>query len=229
METWDLSSSASWNLWAYVRERFPAWLALPLPLLLVFAALREKSVLPAEFAGAFVMAALLIFELRLWDDLFDLELDRTLHPERVLCRSPSLRPFRGLLFVLMAINFTLVALLRAWWGTALFLTLHVLLAAWYGFRNLVSLGPLANYHVVLLKYPLIVFILGATMATDISAPPLLLSAALVYLAMCIYEVMHDARLRALHGARICLAVDCLLLAAIGCRAVLSVVWFRHSP
>src|SRR5687767_11990474 len=104
METWELSSSTSGNLWAYVRERFPAWLALSLPLVLVLAALREKSVLPAEFAAAFLMAALLVFELRLWDDLADLELDRQFHPERVLCRSASARPFLALLFVLIAIN-----------------------------------------------------------------------------------------------------------------------------
>jgi hypothetical protein len=108
-----------------------------------------------------------------------------------------------------------------------FLTLHVLLATWYGCRHLVSLGAFANYHVVLLKYPLIVLMLGAATAADVFVPPLLISAGLVYLALCAYEVLHDARLRALHGARICLAVDCLLFAAVGCLAVLSAVWF-HS-
>jgi len=63
---------------------FPAWLVLLLPLVLVLATLREKAASPAEFAAAFVMAACLIFELRLWDDLSDLELDRQLHPERRL-------------------------------------------------------------------------------------------------------------------------------------------------
>lgn len=221
METRDLSSSTSWNLLAYVQERFPAWLALLLPSLLAVAALRQKAVMPAEFAAAFVMAAFLVFELRLLDDLFDLELDRRIYPERVLCRSASLRPFFGLLIGLVIINFTIVALLRPWWGTALLVILHGLLAAWYGCRNLVFLGPLANYHVVLLKYPLIVLILGATIPSDLSTLRLFFSAALVYLAMCVYEVMHDARLRALYVARICLAVECLLLAAVGCLAFLS--------
>lgn len=229
METWELSSSTSGNLWAYVRERFPAWLALLLPLALVLAALREKSVLPAESAAAFLMAALLVFELRLWDDLCDLEVDRQLHPERVLCRATSVRPFLRLLFVLIAINFALVGLLRSWWGVALLLTLHILLLAWYQCRNLISLGPLANYHVVLLKYPLIVLILGMATAADLFSLPHLLSAGLVYLALCTYEMLHDARLKALPGARLCLAVDCLLLAAVGCLAVLSAVWFRNSP
>jgi len=52
---------------------------------------------------------------------------------------------------------------------------------------------------------------------------------MVYLAMCIYEVLHDGRLRALREGRVCLAVDCLLLAAVGCLAMLSAVWFRNSP
>ena len=62
----------------------------------------------AETAAAYVMALLLVLELRLWDDLCDLELDRQIHPDRVLCQSASVRPFLGLFFILMAINFALV-------------------------------------------------------------------------------------------------------------------------
>lgn len=224
-----MSSSTSGNLWAYVRERLPAWLALLLPCMLVFAALREKVLVPAQLVPAFVMAALLVFELRLWDDLSDLELDRRLHPQRVLCRASVVRPFLNLLFVLITINFTLVAILRAWWGTAPLVTLHVLLAGWYASRNMIASGSLANFHVVLLKYPLIVLILGATSAAEISSPLLLISAALIYLVLCLYELMHDTRLWGMPGARLCLAVDCLLLAAVGWLAFRSDVWFRHSP
>ena len=36
--------------------------------------------------------------------------------------------------------------------------------------------------------------------------------------------LHDARLRLLRTARICLAIECALLAALGCLAVWSLGW-----
>jgi 4-hydroxybenzoate polyprenyltransferase len=222
METGDLSTSPSGNLPAYVRTRFPAWLAILLPLLLVLLALRERVIDPAELAAAFVLALLLVFELRLWDDVCDRELDRQVHPERVLCRAETVRPFVGLLLFMMGVNFTLVTVLRPWSSVVVLLALHLLLAAWYAARKqLFFLGRIANYHVVLLKYPVIVGILAARPTTDWASPPLLFSMAVVYLGLCIFEVAHDAALRRLPVARICLAVECLVLAAVGCLAVMS--------
>ena len=228
MGTEDLSSSPSAILLAYVRTRFPAWLALLLPLLLVLLALRERIVVPAEFAAAYALALLLVFELRLWDDLCDREIDQQEHPERVLCRAASVRSFLGLLFVTIAINFVLAALLRPWWSLVALVAIHLLLAIWYRFREQILPERIANYHVVLLKYPVIVWILGARTAVDRASLPLLYSLAAAYLGLCIYEVAHDASLRKLRGARICLAVECLLLAAVGCLAAYSAGWLRFS-
>jgi 4-hydroxybenzoate polyprenyltransferase len=197
------------------------WLAVLLPLLLVLAALRERVALNGETAVALVTALALVLELRLWDDLCDRELDRQIQPDRVLCQSASVRPFLVLLVVLMAINFALVVLLRGWWAGAILAGLHVFLAAWYGLRCRVNCGPVVNYHVVLLKYALIVWMLGAVAASDLASAPLVFSACAVYLGLCIFEAGHDARLRSLPAARICLAIECLLLAALGCVAVWS--------
>ena len=223
-----MSSSPSGILLAYIRTRFPAWLALLLPLLLALLASRERIVMPLEFAAAYLLALLLVFELRLWDDLFDREIDRQQHPDRVLCRAASVRPFLGLLFVTTAINFVLTAVLRPWWSLVALLALHLFLAIWYHVRDQTLAGRIANYHVVLLKYPVIIWILGARTVTDCASPPLLFSLAAAYLGLCVYEVAHDASLRKLRVARICLAVESLLLAAVGCLAAYSAGWLRFS-
>jgi 4-hydroxybenzoate polyprenyltransferase len=216
-------------LWAYVRTRFPLWLAASLPLLLVLAALRERVAFDSETAVAFVMALALVLALRLWDDLCDRELDRQVHPERVLCQAASVGPFVGLLVVLIAINFALAMLLRGWWAAAILLGLHALLTVWYALRDRCNWGPVANYHIVLLKYPLIALMLGARTASEIASAPILFSAGAVYLGLCIVEAAHDARLRRLRAARIALAIECLLLAALGCLAAQSAGWLSHWP
>jgi 4-hydroxybenzoate polyprenyltransferase len=196
------------------------WLAILLPLTLVLAALRERVTNLAESAPAWWLALLLVLQLRLWDDLRDVEQDRQIHPERVLCQAVSLRPFWGLLFVLMAINLGLAMLLRGWHAVVLLLGLHSLLATWYGWRGSANTWPAFNYHVVLLKYPLIVWMLGAVTVADVVSAPLVVSTVVVYLGVCIFEVAHDPQLWRLRSAQVCLSVECLLLAAIGCLMVL---------
>src|SRR4051812_43749345 len=110
METGDLSSSPRRDLLEYISTRFPPRIALLLPLMLVLFALRERIVNPRECALGFVIALLLVLELRLWDDLCDRECDRHNHPERLLCRTESVRPFLVLLSLLMMLNFGLLAL-----------------------------------------------------------------------------------------------------------------------
>jgi hypothetical protein len=210
-------------------SRFPAWLALLLPLGLALAALREKASHFAQFAISFTMALLLVFELRLWDDLCDIDRDRSEHPERVLGGSASLWPFWALVGLLMAINFALAILLRGWLVAAVLLGMHVLLAAWYGVRRQIQWLPVVNYHVMLLKYPVIVWMLGALTVTDFVGPPLLLAAAMAYLALCIYEVAHDKQLRQLRRAQIIAAVESVLLVALGCSSFLPAGWLRLPP
>jgi hypothetical protein len=107
--------------------------------------------------------------------------------------------------------------------------MHVLLAAWYGVRRQIQWLPVVNYHVMLLKYPVIVWMLGALTVTDFVGPPLLLAAAMAYLALCIYEVAHDKQLRQLRRAQIIAAVESVLLVALGCSSFLPAGWLRLPP
>lgn len=213
MEIEALSNSTSSLFWDCLRTRFPAWLVLVLPLLMVAPAIVGGRVINGlDAAIAFGMAVLLFVELRLWDDLCDREQDCRERPLRVLCRVASLRPFIGLLVVLMLANLVAVALRLPWQASAWLLGLHGHLATWYTVRATVKAGPVANYHAVLLKYP----ICGLLLALNSQAATLQLyaSAAVVYLVLCIAEVLHDGRLRARRSAWICLWIELTLLCMV---------------
>lgn len=174
-----------------------------------------------EFGIALGMAVLLVSEFRLWDDLCDREQDCREDSSRVLCRAESLRPFVALLLLLAAVNFGLVAWQRFWPSLAMLLALHGFLAAWYAVRGRFHLGPVFNYQVVLLKYPAFGFVLGSGPGVT-SFAPLFPSLAVVYLGLCIAEVLHDKRLRVWRSAWICLGLELLLLAGI------IVVWSART-
>ena len=55
------------------------------------------------------LAGSLVLQFRLWDDLADLPEDRRRHPDRVLGRTRTTRPFWGLLAATAALNVGLVA------------------------------------------------------------------------------------------------------------------------
>ena len=175
------------------------------------------------------MALLLVFELRLWDDLCDVDFDRQAHPERVLCQAASVRPFWRAFFVLAAINFGLAQLFRGFWAVAILVGLHLLLACWYGLRGAPNSAPIMNYHVVLLKYPVVVWMLGAQTAAELLSASLAISAVMVYVGLCVFETLHDGRLWRLPLTRVCLAVEFVLLAALGCWAVSSAGWLLRWP
>ena len=87
----------------YLRERFPLRIYLPLS---GFLALGLMSSLPEHgggwfFAQAVLLLLVLLFPLRLLDDLSSIEEDRTREPERLLCRTEELRFFWNLLYGLL--------------------------------------------------------------------------------------------------------------------------------
>jgi len=220
METAALFISTANTLSAYRRERFPAGIFLPLAVALAGAAVLASGPVSAlAFALHVLLAGSLLFQFRLWDDLADRAHDRVTHPDRVLVRSESVAPFRLLLLVSAAGN--LFALLL-WHGLAIQLVVLLGLNAagcvWYRLLRPWLPGPILGYHVVLLKYPAFVFLLGTP------APALPLAMVLVYLGLCVYEVLHDGRLRAVPGARAALAVETVALLA--CCVWLS---FRGTP
>jgi drug/metabolite transporter superfamily protein YnfA len=200
-------------LTAYMRERYPTRVYLPLALFLGAAALTGGSgVGLVEVAAATVLAYSLVFQFRLWDDLSDRSSDRAAHPQRVLSRAGLTGPFVGLLVTVATAN---TALLASRPGAAPRLAGFAMLTGgllcWYSWRKTQPVNAVLSYHVVLLKYPVLALLVSAPRAMR-ERSTLLVAAAVVYLSFCAYEVLHDNRLHDARGAALVLAVESVLLA-----------------
>jgi len=216
-----MSSLPEHDLVRYTRTRFPLWLALSLPALIstatVLGALRTHLLDPIT---VFILAVLLVFEFRLWDDLADRKSDQQQFPERILGRTTSLHLFHRMLGILIVVNFSLMAIFRPWWSLTGLFVLHLLIGLWYWARDRIPISILPhlsiwNYHVILSKYPAFVLILGAVSPRELG-PSLFIGTCVVYLALCVFEVLHDARLRTIRSARMLLVIELgLLLCMLG--------------
>jgi hypothetical protein len=159
-----------------------------------------------------VVAYALVFQFRLWDDLADRDRDRRNHPERVLAKVGSSRGFVFLLVVVFAVNLGLLALRTGPSRIITYLLLNAAALIWYlGLRSLVA-DATTRAHVLLLKYPVIVYLLAGWFSRG-SGGYLALSMALVYLCFCIYELLHDPELVDGRSSRL-LAVEAATLVAI---------------
>lgn len=204
------------SVYAYARERYPARLFVPLAVFLGVAALASGSArpaagLPASLAVSSALAFVLIFQFRLWDDLEDREHDRTTHPERVMSRAATPKPFRLLLVVVTVMNLALVAA-RGGVRLAALVALEVALLAWYRARGSRTPAAFLPHHIVLAKYPVLVFVVSPVDASP-HAEEFALVAAIVYLCCCLHEVLHDRELRAASQAKRLLVVESLFLIA----------------
>jgi SAM-dependent methyltransferase len=177
----------------YARERFTARVGV-LVLLLAGASLAGRPCAGAfDGAARLLLAALLVAGFRLWDDLSDRELDRARHPGRVLVRATALGHYHVLLALTLLLNLAVVGLRGPAEAVAVLLGLHAVLLGWYrGLRGRVP-GALPNTLVVLLKYPVFVYLLagrpGVPAGTALAAP------ALLYAGLCAYEIVPDRRPR----------------------------------
>ena len=171
---------------AYLRERFP--LKVFIPLAAVIAAASGEGAAVGQFAAALTVALLLLAEFRLWDDLADRRHDARVHPERVLVRAASLQAIVLLCLTLAAVNAALVVL-RDGMGIALaaLVSIHAVLALLYAGR---SRRTIAGDQLLLSKYPACVAIVGGA---NVAAAPvrITLCAAAIYLAASAYEAWHD--------------------------------------
>lgn len=142
----------------------------------------------AAFAGRVLLALWLVGALRLWDDLADRARDRERHPERVLARAASPRPFALALAAALAVGLASLAWLAPA-RAAGFALLSAGLAAWYA-RG--SRRPWPHALVLLAKYPALALLVGASSA---ATWPRVTALSLLYLALVAYERATDPDLR----------------------------------
>jgi hypothetical protein len=213
MEIVDVFASAPELLAAYVRQRYPARIYLPLAVFLAAAATTgARGIGALQLAATALLAYTLVFQFRLWDDLSDRESDRVVHPRRVLARDDRTAPFTALLAAAAAANVSLLAskpdgALRV--GGFVLLTVGV--AGWYRWRKTQRVNAVVGYHVVLLKYPALALLISPPGPAE-RRHSQLVAAALVYLCFCVFEVLHDDRLRSARGVGPVLAFESVLLA-----------------
>lgn len=223
----------SWNkaLGQYLCTRFPVVQFVPLAVFIAAAGLAPAPPGPlSEWVMAAALALILVLQFRLWDDIADRERDCESHPERVICQTRNIKPF-----LVAALSLTVLSgLLLAWYHgqntrSAAYLLLCVTLFAWYRLRPTPTASGLLNSMLVLLKYPVIAWLISTPGA--VSDAPLLCSCLFsVYLIFIIFEILDDHRLRQLPGA------TSSLLACFGlllCVWAFIVLWTRphtgHLP
>jgi predicted neutral ceramidase superfamily lipid hydrolase len=152
----------------------------------------------------------LIFQFRLWDDLMDLVQDKREHPDRVLCRANSLRPFSLLTALLCVANLMALGavdwIANDWRRSVLFAGLNVAMFLWYRWRDKTGLSTVGRSHIALMKYPVFVYLLSG-LVTPGGMIPLLLAATLVYLCFSVFELLHNSSLLASQTGERVLAVE----------------------
>jgi 4-hydroxybenzoate polyprenyltransferase len=201
------SKSFAPDLLAYASER----LLTPRVLALVAAvaagaalgsgARRLETTLPLAF--------LLVWAFRLWDDLEDLPFDRAHHPARTLVLSGAGHGFRaaavaGLLACCAALAFVSGA-------TAVLAFLGLVAALAAGYRLLRGARRrLLRAHCVLAKYPAFVALAAWQPVPERVVP----AAALVYLVLCLIEIIDDPELRVMREARALAVAEGIAIAGI---------------
>ena len=179
---------------AYLAERFRPAVFVPAIALHAALALWAGGAEPTavRLAAAAGLAALLLLQFRLWDDLEDRDRDRAVHPERILVLAPP-GPFRHALVVLGLGNLIVLAAVPSAGAPAAaavaLAILDVVFFAAYRLRTRVS-DPFWRFGVLLSKYPAFVGVI-ATAAGAARAPRLALATAAMYAAASAYEALHD--------------------------------------
>lgn len=145
----------------------------------------------AVLATSVALAAALVWQFRLWDDLKDLAYDRAHHPERILVGTGALRSFWQAL-VLSALCFApVLAVARSALSVAVYAGLAAGLALVYRFFDAYPRARLLRSHAVLVKYPVFVWLT----AEQPNALRALTIGVGLYLALCVFEILDDPGLR----------------------------------
>ncbi len=177
----------------YRKTRFAPGVYLPCAVFLVVSGMsggRSISFFGTIFS--FLPALTLLLQFRLWDDISDIDRDRQKHPDRVMARAETLLPFIYLTAALFTVNLLLLAAQpgpprRLW----VFLLLNAAYLLWYNLLRGILHSRVFAYHVVLVKYPVIVFFLSGDGGDMWS---LLLAVVMVFISFSMYEALHDGEL-----------------------------------
>jgi hypothetical protein len=181
--------SHSSTIGLYIRERFALRIYLPLSFFLAsgLMAIQPDDRNCRSFVKVLLLFLVLLFPLRLLDDLSSIEEDRQMAPERVLCRTEDLRYFRTALYgAFFAAACLLLLFTGAWNGLAyglLFWGLHLWYVLASGFRSRMARGL-----VPLIKYPLLILLVSSGPIMSRRNWVLGFSVSAAFVA---YELLHD--------------------------------------
>ena len=193
---------------AYLAERFYPAVFVPATALHAALALWAAGAEPtaARLAAAASLAALLLLQFRLWDDLEDRDRDRAAHPERVLVAAPP-TPFRRAVLAIGLGNLIMLAAAPAAAAPAAatpsaaapvaLAALDIVFLAAYRLRAALS-DRVWRFGVLLSKYPAFVALIAAAAGAP-RGPRLALAMTAMYAVAGAYEALHDRH--AQRGAR----------------------------
>ncbi|MBA2302606.1 MAG: hypothetical protein H0W08_08225 [Acidobacteria bacterium] len=172
---------------AYLKERFAPVVFVPLAVAIALIAAGGRYGIAMIVTDA-LAALLLLAELRLWDDLADRHTDRSIHPDRVVVQSRTIRPLVLLCAALAIVNLGWsVVRDGSSISVAVLIVMHAALGTWYVRRE----GrTFAGDQLLLAKYPAFVFIVAGARLAEMPVTITLLAAAL-YVAVSAYEAWHD--------------------------------------
>ena len=180
------------DLLRYRRERLSVGLVLTVAVLLMLAGMTVSARFDAATIGwNVVLAALLVIQFRLWDDLIDIDIDRSQYPDRVLCQMESTTQFWLGMQLLFAINCAAIGFSKSWTEAMIFVAMNAVFFVWYhAVRRYFS--RFLNVMFVLAKYPAFTLVIADAPALK-NKTSVIISMAVVYAGACLYEILHNIR------------------------------------
>jgi 4-hydroxybenzoate polyprenyltransferase len=196
---------------AYWAERLAVRRMAPLVILLTAAAQAGRRSTLAGFAVDALLAFLVAAEFRVWDDLADRRRDAISHPERVLVRAKVMQPVVVLGGVLACTAFSVIGFRTASRQPLVVLVLlHAAISVCYAARDA---RTLATDQVLLARYPAFVFIISSASGA-VPGFPVGLAMAATFLALSIYEGLHDSSSPIAGRPAVLAGESCLLVATL---------------
>ena len=171
---------------------------------------------PTDIGTTALLAALLIAQFRLWDDLADVDFDRVHHPHRVLVASRDVRPYFILVIGLTVLNTVVIAALRSPAQLLAYVLLLAGMAMIYRRRTWSGSWRLVRTQLVLIKYPVFLYLcaqggLHGNFVWGILA---------IYLLLSFMDLMTDTTLQSIPARRWLLSLELIALVVI----LVSLTW-----